>query len=98
MIICARGKCNGGWGGTSFSSPMWAGFAALANEKASGDGKSTVGFINPILYRAYASHPKMTHDIIRHRSGDYRAVRGYDLVGGLGSPNGDKTIRILLGN
>ena len=38
MMICAQGKCAGGWGGTSFSSPMWAGFAALANQQAVSEG------------------------------------------------------------
>jgi subtilase family serine protease len=97
MIICARGKCKGGWGGTSFSSPMWAGFAALANEQALKDGKSTIGFINPVFYPAYAGNPKMTHDVIGGASGKYPAVTGYDLVGGLGSPNGKKTIAVLIG-
>jgi len=98
MMICANGKCNGGWGGTSFSSPMWAGFAALANQQAASEGKPTIGFINPILYPVYATKPKMTHDITHHWSGDYPAVKGYDLVGGLGSPRGTNTIKILLGD
>jgi subtilase family serine protease len=98
MMICARGKCKGGWGGTSFSSPMWAGFAALANQQAVSEDKPTIGFINPILYPAYATNPKMTHDIIGHSSGNYPAVKGYDLVGGLGSPRGNNTIKILVGD
>jgi len=97
MIICAKGKCRGGWGGTSFSSPMWAGFAALANQQAVSEGKSTIGFINPVLYPAYATDAKMTHDIVGGKSGKYPAVKGYDLVGGLGSPNGTKTIDALIG-
>lgn len=97
MMICAGGQCQGGWGGTSFSSPMWAGFAALANELAVNQGKPTIGFINPILYPAYSANPKMTHDIIGNASGNYPAVKGYDLVGGLGSPKGTKTIKVLIG-
>jgi subtilase family serine protease len=98
MMVCANGKCGGGWGGTSFSSPIWAGFAALANQQATEEGKPTIGFINPILYPAYAANPMMTHDIVGHRSGNYPAVRGYDLLGGLGSPRGAKTIKILVGD
>jgi subtilase family serine protease len=97
MIICAKAKCRGGWGGTSFSSPMWAGFAALANQQALSEGKPTIGFINPLFYPAYASNPKMTHDVIGGKSGKYPAVQGYDLVGGLGSPNAKKTIDALIG-
>ena len=97
MEICADGGCGGGAGGTSFSSPMWAGFAALANEEAAKEGKPTVGFINPTLYPEYKSDPKMTHDIIGNKSGLYPAVKGYDLLGGLGSPKGMKTINAMLG-
>jgi kumamolisin len=97
MEICADGRCGGGVGGTSLSSPMWAGFAALANEQAAKEGKATVGFINPTLYPEYKADPKMTHDIIGNQSGLYPAVKGYDLLGGLGSPKGMKTIKALLG-
>jgi subtilase family serine protease len=97
MMICADGTCVGGYGGTSFASPTWAGFAALANQKALSKGKSEIGFINPILYPAYATNPKMTHDIIGNASGEYPAVKGYDLLGGLGSPRGTNTIKVLIG-
>ena len=97
MMVCAQGSCGGGVGGTSFSSPMWAGFAALANQQAVSQGKSEIGFINPILYPAYKGNPKMTHDVVGNSSGIYPAVKGYDLVGGLGSPNGKKTIDVLIG-
>jgi subtilase family serine protease len=97
MMICSQGSCQGGWGGTSFSSPTWAGFAALANQLAVSQGKPTIGFINPILYPAYSANPKMTHDIIGNASGNYPAVKGYDLLGGLGSPRGMNTINVLIG-
>jgi hypothetical protein len=38
-------------GGTSASTPLWAGFMALANEAATHAGVQTVGFANPVLYR-----------------------------------------------
>jgi subtilase family serine protease len=97
MMTCQRGSCGGGWGGTSFSSPIWAGFNALMNQQAVKKGKPTVGFLNPILYGAYKSNKAMLHDVIGHSSGIYPAVKGYDLVGGLGSPNGHKTIKAVLG-
>jgi subtilase family serine protease len=97
MEICADGGCGGGAGGTSFSSPMWAGFAALANQQAISEGKSEVGFINPTLYPEYKKDKKMSHDVIGNASGMYPAVKGYDLVGGLGSPNGTKMIKALIG-
>ena len=76
MMICAQGSCQGGWGGTSFPSPIWAGFAALANQHAVSLGKPEIGFINPILYPAYSNNTKMTHDIIGNASGNYPAVKG----------------------
>ena len=97
MIICDKGKCQGGWGGTSFSSPIWAGFTALMNQYATHLGKSTVGFINPTLYGQVSSNPKILHDVVGNKSGIYPAVKGYDLVGGLGSPRGLVTIKAIVG-
>ncbi len=97
MIICDKGSCKGGWGGTSFSSPIWAGFNALMNQYALQKGKPTVGFLNPTTYALAKGNKKMLHDIIGNQSGIYPAVKGYDLVGGLGSPNGLKTIKAIVG-
>jgi subtilase family serine protease len=97
FFICDQGSCGGGWGGTSFSSPIWAGFNALINQHAAKKGLPTVGFLNPIVYAAYAGNKSMTHDVIGNNSGIYPAIRGYDLVGGLGSPNGQKTIKAIVG-
>jgi tripeptidyl-peptidase I len=38
-------------GGTSASAPIFASIINLINEKRLGAGKSTVGFINPALYK-----------------------------------------------
>jgi subtilase family serine protease len=98
MYICFDGKCQGGWGGTSFSSPMWAGFIALANEQAVSSGKPVVGFVAPTLYnlsRSGSEYKTIFHDVIGGRSGKYTAVKGYDLVTGLGSPNGQGLIDAL---
>ena len=42
-------------GGTSLSTPLWGSMLTLINEKRIAAGKSTVGFINPIL----VSYPKV---------------------------------------
>jgi xanthomonalisin len=96
--ICYNGKCNGGWGGTSFASPIWAGYIALANQMADAKGKPPVGFLNPTLYRL-AGLPTYTtqfHDEFKGKSGKYSAVAGYDLVTGLGSPHGQYLIDALV--
>jgi len=97
MLTCERGSCGGGWGGTSFSSPIWAGYTALMNEYAGQKGKPTVGFLNPVIYPLYKSNKKIFHDVVGNKSGIYPAVTGYDLVGGLGSPVGLKTIKAIVG-
>lgn len=92
--ICANGTCGGGWGGTSFASPIWAGYIALANERAARLGKGRVGFLNPTLY-ALPTGSTFLHDVTRGTSGKFSAVAGYDLVTGLGSPVGDKLLQRL---
>ncbi len=98
MEICADGSCGGGVGGTSFASPMWAGIVALANQEAVAAGKPVVGFINPALYalagtQAYSSD---FHDETSGVSGNYKCTPSYDLVTGLGSPQGQSFIDALV--
>jgi subtilase family serine protease len=100
MYICYKGKCSGGWAGTSFSSPMWAGFVALVNEQAADNGKPPVGFLNPTVYglaKKKKTYKAIFHDVVGGVSGLYTAVKGYDLVTGLGSPNGQAMIDALAG-
>jgi subtilase family serine protease len=98
MFICFRSKCNGGWGGTSFSAPMWAGFIAMANEQAAKDEKPDVGFFNPLLYGLMRNEATILHDPRRHKSGKFGTVKGFDLVTGLGSLNAQVLIDALLGD
>jgi subtilase family serine protease len=95
--ICARGKCDGGWGGTSFASPIWAGFIALANQHAAAIGKPPVGFLNPSLYGLAGGtlYRSILHDETSGASGKYHAVKSYDLVTGLGSPSSKALIDAL---
>ena len=92
---------NGGGfssGGTSASSPLWAGYLAVANQLAQAAGNPIAGFINPAIYSIYkGNNPKTSYanafnDVI---AGDntwsgsptnFFAVTGYDLCTGLGSP------------
>jgi xanthomonalisin len=95
--ICWNQACEGGWGGTSFASPIWAGFIALANERAAKEGKPRIGFLNPTLYRlgiGPANDPVL-HDELLGRSGAFRCRPSFDLVTGFGSPRGEALIRAL---
>jgi kumamolisin len=95
--ICFDLKCNGGWGGTSFASPIWAGFIALVNQQAAAAGQPRVGFLNPTLYALLRqdSDKDILHDETGGKSGLYIALPGYDLVTGLGSPAGQALIDAL---
>jgi subtilase family serine protease len=90
--------CSGGWGGTSFAAPMWAGYLALANQQAVASGVPAPGFINPTIYPLGlgSGYSNDFHDITSGNNG-FSAVAGYDLVTGWGSPNGPGLINALLG-
>ena len=98
MEICSNGSCAGHWGGTSFASPIWAGFIAMANEEASLQGKPPVGFINPRIYALghAVGYSNWFHDITVGKSGIYNCEPSYDLVTGLGSPQGQPLILRLI--
>jgi alpha-tubulin suppressor-like RCC1 family protein len=85
---------RGGSNGTSFSSPLWAGFMALVNQQCSINGLGPVGFANPVLYaiartrgtKADIYDNTCFHDVKTGANDKYSAGPGYDLVTGLGSP------------
>ena len=95
--ICYNGTCGGGWGGTSFAAPRWAGYLALVNQQSVAHGHSTVGFINPTIYSIGlgTSYSNNFHDITSGNNGTYSTTAGYDLVTGWGSPNGTNLINYL---
>ena len=101
FYVCAdQTTCTANeYGGTSFATPMWAGYIALVNQQLKANGYLTIGFINPFLYSFGVSSSYGTdfHDITSGKSGSYSAVTGYDLVTGWGSPNGQGLINALVG-
>jgi subtilase family serine protease len=99
FYICSDGKCDGGWAGTSFASPIWTGFVALANQQAAAAGKPPVGLLNPTLYALAGggNYTSLLHDITKGTSGKFSCTPIYDLVTGLGSPNGATLIDALAG-
>jgi kumamolisin len=91
FYVCAdQTTCTANeYGGTSFATPMWAGYIALVNQQLVANGESTIGFLNPTIYaqNVTSSYAADFHDITSGTSGSYSAVVGYDLVTGWGSPN-----------
>ena len=100
----SNGSFETGYGGTSFAAPRWAGFLALANQQSVAAGKGTLGFINTKLYNlgVGSSYKSQFHDITSGSNkpdegsgAGYKAVAGFDLVTGWGSPNGAALINAL---
>ncbi len=91
---------NGTYGccyGTSAAAPLWAALLALSNEEAVSLGKPTLGYINPTLYNMASKPATYAADFNDIQDGSnnnywgtntniYKAVAGYDLCTGLGSP------------
>ncbi|EKM58692.1 uncharacterized protein PHACADRAFT_207479 [Phanerochaete carnosa HHB-10118-sp] len=74
--------------GTSFSSPIFAGMIALINDALLRAGKRQLGFLNPFLYK----NPRAFHDITTGsnpgcNTTGFPALKGWDAVTGLGTPN-----------
>jgi subtilase family serine protease len=94
-LACPSGNpCSAGWyvvGGTSASSPQWAGVVAIADQIA-GHG---LGQINPTLYHLASgpSYGTYFYDVTTgNNQADpsipgYPATTGWDPVTGLGTPN-----------
>jgi kumamolisin len=92
FYVCAdQTTCTANdYGGTSFATPMWAAFIALANQDRASKSEGLLGFLNPIIYEVNSgsttAYGDLFHDITSGTSGKYSAVVGYDLVTGWGSP------------
>jgi subtilase family serine protease len=102
FYVCAdqQGCTENEYGGTSFATPMWAGYMALVNEQAALNAQSPLGFLNATLYAignaAGSGYAAAFHDITSGSNG-YSAQVGYDLATGWGSPNGAGLIAALVG-
>jgi len=81
----------GGWvevGGTSLSTPLWAGMIAVADQGRSVLGNSPLDGPNQTLPALYGDQNYTTnyHDITQGNTGLYSAGPGYDLATGIGTP------------
>lgn len=89
--------------GTSCAAPLWAGFAALVNQRATVSGRPPVGFINYALdmIGSGAGYTNCFHDITNGNNTSFEspnkfdAVPGYDLCTGWGTPMGENLIDAL---
>ena len=81
-------------GGTSLSTPQWAGLMAVANAARAQTGKPALGAANTLLYGQIATVPgsyaSVFADVTRGSDGtctQCAAKAGYDTLTGLGTPN-----------
>jgi kumamolisin len=97
MSIFTDGGLGQG-GGTSQSTPLWAGFTALMDQYLKRNGGRSLGFLNPALYAAARSAQPFPayHDIVVGTNLVYPATPGYDLATGLGTPDVFNLARDLL--
>ena len=72
-------------GGTSWSAPVWAAFCALLNEARVTIGKSSLPFLNPLIYPLMGT--ASFRDVTAGSNGEFKAGSGYDQVTGIGVPN-----------
>ncbi len=74
-------------GGTSLSAPLWAGMAAVVNQYLQANGGRPLGDLNPLLYEVAQGAPLPAFRAVPQGANAVdRAVPGYDLVSGLGTP------------
>jgi len=104
-VVYNNGSIATDIGGTSIATPLWAGFAALANEQAVTNHQPALGFINPAIYAigVGSNYTACFHDIKTGNnetffsSTRFSAVTGYDLCTGWGTPTGSNLINALVG-
>jgi len=99
----------GGWttvGGTSASSPTFAGISSYLNSLSYNKTGKPLGFLNPLLYKMAADQPSAFTDIV---TGDnkctedgcaasckgYECAKGWDPVTGLGTPVASEMIKYV---
>jgi len=82
--------------GTSCSSPIVAAMVALLNGWRLNNNKKPLGFLNPMLYNAFASNPLIYNDITTGNNDcsegccgteGFTAIAGWDAATGLGTIN-----------
>ncbi|CAF1044572.1 unnamed protein product [Adineta steineri] len=93
-------------GGTSMSSPLWAGIVSILNSRSIKITGKTLGFLNPLLYKMAKECPecfnditvgnnKCTSTICTDQCKGFQAACGWDPVTGLGTPNVENILKYI---
>ncbi|KAJ9444109.1 Tripeptidyl-peptidase 1 [Diplonema papillatum] len=82
--------------GTSASADAVAGMIALLNEACLGVGGKTLGFVNPLFYLNPDKFRDVTVGSNAIENQGWNATKGWDAVTGLGSPNFDQLLKVVV--
>jgi tripeptidyl-peptidase-1 len=98
FVVVQGGIPLPGVGGTSCASPSFSGIVSLLNDLRLAQGKSSLGFLNPLIYQTAPTVPNSFNDVVSgYNAGcvitGFPAAPGWDPTTGWGSPN----YRILSG-
>jgi tripeptidyl-peptidase-1 len=84
-------------GGTSASTPTFAGIITLLNDQRFNAGKAALGYLNTWIYQTAASSPSAFYDVTvgdnsvpsccSAGQGGFNCAKGWDPVTGVGTPN-----------
>eukprot|EP00929_Paragymnodinium_shiwhaense_P003889 TRINITY_DN1045_c0_g1_i1.p2 TRINITY_DN1045_c0_g1~~TRINITY_DN1045_c0_g1_i1.p2 ORF type:complete len:572 (-),score=151.30 TRINITY_DN1045_c0_g1_i1:239-1954(-) len=90
-----------GVAGTSCASPTAAGLFALLNDLRLQNGKSTLGFLNPFIYKFASSFNDIStgHNSAGFGCGGdgWPATQGWDAATGVGTPNYEELAKVVVG-
>ena len=97
FLTVSEGEASSG-GGTSASSPFWAGYTILVRQLAASEGQQGLGALGPTLYAVAAEQPSgaVFHDITRGGNLFDNATPGWDYATGLGTPRGTPLARAIV--
>ncbi len=86
--LVVQGGSSSQFGGTSWSSPTWAGLCAIINQARAKAGMQPLGLMGPKIYPLLGT--SAFNDITQGNNGpngQWNAGPGYDLCTGIGTPN-----------
>ena len=100
--LIVHGQKQAGIGGTSASTPVFAGMISLINEARAKAGKSPLGFLNPFIYANTEAFMDVTTGSNKVGRGGatlaagFECTTGWDPATGVGTPNFPKLMKAAL--
>jgi hypothetical protein len=95
VFLVLNGSTQYQYGGTSLSSPVWAGICARINQLRYNRATSSLGLLGSKIYPLLGS--SSFNDITAGTNGSYNAGTGFDLCTGIGVPDIHNLINALQG-